>query len=132
MTDRMGVARMILISGFAMAIGMGAFAFSEGLVMAGIAAAFAGFGSANVYPLVLSIAPDVPGGTPEGNVASIALSAFTAFLIGPPLIGFVADIFSLSISFIVLAPLGFIPVVGDFAKVEIARHAGFCTLQFRG
>ena len=111
MTDRMGVARMILISGFAMAIGMGAFAFSEGLVMAGIAAAFAGFGSANVYPLVLSIAPDVPGGTPEGNVASIALSAFTAFLIGPPLIGFVADIFSLSISFIVLAPLGFIPAL---------------------
>lgn len=111
MTDRLGVSRMILISGFAMAIGMGVFAFSEGLWVAGIAAIFAGFGSANVYPLALSIAPDVPGGSPEGNVASVALSAFTAFLIGPPLIGFIADTFSLAVSFIVLSPLGFIPAL---------------------
>lgn len=111
LTDRLGVSRMILISGVSMAVGMGVFAFSEGLWVAGFAAVFAGFGSANVYPLALSIAPDVPGGTPEGNVASIALSAFTAFLIGPPLVGFVADTFSLAISFIVLAPLGFIPAL---------------------
>ena len=111
LTDRFGVPHMILMSGIAMALGMGAFAFSEGLWMAALAACFAGFGSANVYPLALSIAPDVPGGTPEGNVASIALSAFTAFLIGPPLIGFIADIFSLSVSFMVLSPLGFIPAL---------------------
>jgi len=111
MTDRLGVPRMILLSGFAMAIGMGVFAFSQGLWVAAIAAVFAGFGAANVYPLALSIAPDVPGGSAEGNVASVALSAFTAFLIGPPLIGFIADASSLAISFIVLSPLGFIPAL---------------------
>ncbi len=110
-TDRLGVSRVILLSGFFMAIGMGGFAFSEGLWVAGIAAIFAGFGAANVYPLAVSIAPEVPGGTPEGNVASIALAAFTAFLVGPPLIGFVADTFSLAVSFMVLSPLGFIPAV---------------------
>lgn len=111
LTDRLGVSRMILGSGAAMAIGVLMFAFSHDLWLAIPAAILAGFGSANVYPLALSIAPDVPGGTPEGNVAAIALSAFTAFLLGPPLVGLVADMSSLSVSFMVLAPLGFIPAL---------------------
>lgn len=110
-TDTLGISRVILLSGFAMLIGLTIFSFSGGLWLAAVGAIFAGLGSANVYPLALSIAPDVPGGTAEGNVASIALSAFTAFLIGPPLFGVIADAFSLSAGFMMLAPLGFIPAV---------------------
>lgn len=110
-TDRFGVARMILFSGFAMAVGISLFALSTNLWLAAPAALLAGLGSANVYPLAISIAPDVPSGTPEGNVASIALSGFTAFLIGPPLIGFVAEFSSLSMGLLVLAPIGFVPAI---------------------
>jgi len=110
-TDRFGVPRMILVSGISMAFGILLFSFSQGLGVAGMGAVLAGIGAANVYPLAISIAPDVKGGTPEGNVAAIALTAFTAFLIGPPLIGFVGDRFGLSIGFMVLTPLAFIPAL---------------------
>lgn len=110
-TDRLGIHKVVLLSGWAMMLGMGLFALSNGVALAGIAAILAGLGAANVYPLIMSIAPDIGEGTPEGNVASIALAAFTAFLIGPPLVGFVADLFSLSVSFLVLAPLGFVPAL---------------------
>ena len=111
LTDRFGVPRMILVSGISMAFGILLFSFSQGLGVAGMGAVLAGIGAANVYPLAISIAPDVKGGTPEGNVAAIALTAFTAFLIGPPLIGFVGDRFGLSIGFMVLTPLAFIPAL---------------------
>lgn len=110
-TDQLGIVRVIFLSGCAMMLGMVLFAFSDGVVLSACAAVLAGLGAANVYPIIMSIAPDVAEGTPEGNVAAIALAAFTAFLIGPPIIGFVADLSSLSVSFLVLAPLGFIPAL---------------------
>lgn len=110
-SDALGPSKVIMLSGFAMMIGLLVFGMSNGLALAALGAVLAGFGAANVYPLVLSIAPDVPTGTPEGNVASIALTAFTAFLIGPPLFGVVADAFSLSAGFLLLAPLGLVPAI---------------------
>lgn len=110
-TDRIGIARMMIWSGFAMGIGIALFAISGSMLTAAPGALLAGLGAANIYPLALSLAPDVAGGTPERNVASIALSAFTAFLIGPPLIGFVAEATSLSTALLILGPAGLIPII---------------------
>ena len=110
-TDRLGVMRVLFISGLLMFAGMVIFSLSGSYPTLVLAAAFAGVGSANVYPLVMSIAPDVEGGDPEQTVATVALAAFTAFLIGPPLIGFVGDAFSLSVALLILAPIGFTPAL---------------------
>lgn len=109
--ERLGVAQTMVLSGLAMGLGMAAFALSGSAPLAALAALLAGFGAANVYPLAMSLAPDVPGQSPEQNVAFIALTAFSAFLIGPPLVGFLGHSFSLSIGLLALVPIGLMPAI---------------------
>jgi MFS family permease len=51
----------------------------------------AGFGQANIVPLLFSAAGRVPGVAAGAGVAMAATMGYSAFLLGPPLIGFVAD-----------------------------------------
>lgn len=111
LADWLGVSRTMVLSGLAMGLGMAIFAMTPNLPVAALGALLAGFGAANVYPLAMSIAPDVPGQSPEQNVAFLALTAFSAFLIGPPLVGFLGDTFSLSVGLMALVPIGLVPAV---------------------
>ena len=52
-----------------------------------------------------------PGQAPEKNVATLALTSFTAFLIGPPFIGIVASAAGLPVALALLAPLGAVPLL---------------------
>ena len=52
----------------------------------------------------------MPSPRPERNVATLALVAFTAFLIGPPAIGTMAHVIGLPWALAVLAPLGLVPL----------------------
>ena len=127
LADALGVARTMILSGLAMGAGMALFALSSGAAMAAFAALLAGFGAANVYPLAMSIAPDVPGQSSEQNVAFIALTAFSAFLIGPPLVGFLGDAFSLSVGLLALVPIGLVPTLmtlSGLLQTEPERNVG--------
>ena len=75
------------------------------------AAALVGIGCGNIYPLTMSMVGQVPGPRPERNVATLALVAFTAFLIGPPLIGALAHLVGLPVALALLAPLGLAPLL---------------------
>lgn len=108
-TEVMGVSSTMIVSSLAMSAGIAAFVLSPGILTAAPAAALAGFGAANIYPLAMSLAPEVPGSSPEGNVATVALTAFSAFLLGPPLIGFLGDTFSLAVGLGALAPIALMP-----------------------
>jgi MFS family permease len=69
-----------------------------------IGSALAGFGVATVYPLAVSAAAAAPGKSPEANVAAVSFIAFSVFLAGPPLIGWLADLFGLRIAIAILVP----------------------------
>ena len=75
------------------------------------AAVLIGIGCGNIYPLTMSMVGQVPGPRPEKNVATLALVAFTAFLIGPPAIGTLAHHLGLPVAMALLAPLGLAPVL---------------------
>jgi len=65
-----------------------------------------GIGTSSVVPLVYSLAgrsTTFPAGTALAMVSSIG---FLGFLIGPPLIGFVAQLSNLRVSFAIIAFLG--------------------------
>lgn len=109
--ERFGVRHTMIMSGLAMGLGMAGFALSTTAVTAALAALLAGFGAANVYPLAMSLAPSVPGQSSEQNVAFIALTAFSAFLIGPPLVGFLGHSFGLSVGLLALVPIGLAPAI---------------------
>ena len=74
-------------------------------------AALVGAGCGNIYPLTMSMVGQIPGPRPERNVATLALVAFTAFLIGPPAIGTLAHAVGLPAALALLAPLGLVPLV---------------------
>ncbi len=60
------------------------------------AAAIAGFamvglGLSNIVPIVFSTASKVPGLAPGVGISSVSFLGYSGFLVGPPVIGFVAD-----------------------------------------
>ena len=92
LAEQFGPRAVILRSGLVMGVGIFAFGLAPGLWMSIPAAALVGIGCGNIYPLTMSMVGQVPGPRPERNVATLALVAFTAFLIGPPLIGALASV----------------------------------------
>ena len=110
-TERLGIDRMMLISGFSLGIGVALFAYAPGVQLAAAAALLMGYGAANIYPLALSVAPDFPGRSAEGNVAAVVIISVAGFLVGPPMIGFVGSELGLPIAFACLTPLGILPVL---------------------
>jgi len=110
LAERFGTRAVMLCSGVMMAFGIVGFALAPGLWMSLPAAALTGAGAGNIYPLMMSIVGQLPGQRPEKNVATLALVAFTAFLVGPPLIGGLAHLIGLPWALAVLAPLGVAPL----------------------
>jgi len=106
LAERFGPRGVILSSGVTMAVGIAAFGLAPGLWLSLPAALLVGAGCGNIYPLTMCMVGQLPGPRPERNVATLALIAFTAFLIGPPLIGTLAHLIGLPAAMALLAPLG--------------------------
>lgn len=124
LAERAGPRPVIVASGVLMGTGILGFALSPALWLSWPMAVLVGVGCANIYPLTMSMAAAVPGRRPEQNVATLALIAFTAFLIGPPLIGTLASLLGLPGALALLAPLGLVPVLlltGKRAPVALGR-----------
>ncbi|MFK7854358.1 MAG: MFS transporter, partial [Granulosicoccus sp.] len=109
--NRYGDVTVVRVSGLAATIGIATFALAPTIVVAFIAAAIAGAGVAIVFPLAVSAAANKPGRSSADNVASLNMIAFTAFLIAPPIIGFLSDLFSLRLALLALAPLAFLTFI---------------------
>jgi MFS family permease len=101
---------VMIWSGLVMGLGILGFGLAPGLWLSVPAALLVGLGCGNIYPLAMSMVAQVPGQRPERNVATLALIAFTAFLIGPPLIGTLAHYISLPVAMALLAPFGLVPL----------------------
>lgn len=74
----------------------------------GSAAGFAivGVGAANVVPVVFSIAARTPGMPANVGVAAVATMGYTGFLTMPPILGFIAKTWGLTMSLVVVAAMG--------------------------
>ncbi|GGF17165.1 MFS transporter [Echinicola rosea] len=65
-----------------------------------------GFGTASVIPLSYSIAGRSKMYAPSISLALVSTISFFGFLLGPPMIGFIAELFDLQVSFAVIAMMG--------------------------
>ena len=79
------------------------FAPSEWLALVGFA--LMGVGTSVIFPLAMSAAAQLTDRPAPTNVASLAQISFVAFLLGPPLLGYVAEHFGIRWSFGVGLPL---------------------------
>lgn len=103
LTHRAGTTRMLRIGGALAAIG---FLCTAGLPRADgalIGLVIVGFGASNIVPILFSASGRVPGVPPGIALATVTTIAYAGLLLGPALIGFVADATSLAAAFVMVA-----------------------------
>ncbi|WP_430878626.1 MFS transporter [Granulosicoccus sp. 3-233] len=108
LATRYGDELIVKVSGLAACVGITMFALAPSTPWAFVAAALSGAGVAIVFPLAVSAAANRPGRSSAGNVASLNMISFSAFLVAPPVIGFVSELLGLRIALLCLAPLAFL------------------------
>jgi MFS family permease len=106
LTDRLGLKRMLQISGALTATGLIISVILPHLVTAIIGFLFVGVGVSSVVPLVYSVAGKSKTMAPSAALAAVSTIGFAGFLLGPPLIGLVAEATNLRISFSIIAVMG--------------------------
>jgi MFS family permease len=114
--QRFGVDR-ILMSGSLLAasgIGFGILVNQPWALLIGFAAV--GAGLSVVVPVTYRRAGEVPGMSAASAVATVASIGYLGFLVGPILIGFIADLFSLRVAFTMIA----MSLVGIFVMVRLS------------
>lgn len=77
----------------------------------------AGFGMANLVPLLFSLAASRAGGEIEQATSSVFATGYLGFLIGPPLVGFISSRTTLPIAILSLA-LGLFVVAGTVFRLN--------------
>ncbi len=107
LVTRIGVKRTLQMSGTMITSGLLLSVFFPYLVTATIGFLLVGFGVSSVVPIVYGLAGKSKTMSPGTALASVSTIGFLGFLIGPPLIGFIAQAVSLRWSFTLIAILGF-------------------------
>ena len=93
---RMRAVPLIRISGAFAAIGLGVAVLSAHPLVTLVGFACVGLGLANIVPVLFTAAGRTPGTAVGTGVAAVASAGYFGFLVGPPVIGFVAQLTSLA------------------------------------
>ncbi len=113
-----GPIRLGQLSSIVCIVGVVILGVSTSPIIAILGWAFIGLGVAAAFPLSITAAADFGGRPASVNVASVFLVAFTAFLIGPPLIGLVSNAVGLRLGLMSLLPFC---VLGLILAPELGR-----------
>lgn len=89
--DRLGPTRVARAGYLLGAAGVGLAAFAPGPTLALAGFGIAGLGVSTLYPLVMAAASDIPGVRSGDGIAITSWMSRAGFLVGPPLVGVVAD-----------------------------------------
>ncbi|NVJ84752.1 MAG: MFS transporter [Algoriphagus sp.] len=104
--QRFGKVPVIRSSGILIFSGLMISVISPTIIWATVGFLMVGFGVASIVPVSYSVAGRSTLYSPGVALALVSTISFFGFLIGPPLIGFIADLFSLKISFALIAVNG--------------------------
>ena len=103
---KFGRKKMVQLSGVLIFIGMMIAVLFPTIVMATIGFLIIGFGVSSIIPLMFSTAGKIKEVASGIAIATVSGIGFFGFLIGPPLIGYIAQLAGLQYSFAVIAVLG--------------------------
>lgn len=104
--NRFGVEIMLKISGIAILTGIMTAVLFPAVLPATIGLLIAGLGVSSVVPLTYSLAGRSKSLSASTALATVSSVGFLGFLIGPPLVGFVAELYGLRVAFAVVSVLG--------------------------
>ena len=105
LTLALGPVQMVRLGGLIAGLALGA-----AIVIGTIPAALVGFacvgvGLAASFPIALSAAGRTPGLVPGAAIGAVSTAGYTGLLVGPPVIGFIADLAGLRTSLLLVAAL---------------------------
>ena len=103
--NKFGPILISVASLFFMFLGIFLVVLSNSSTLAILGFLFLGAGSAVIFPMAISIAASRSDRPAETNVASLTQFAFGMFLLGPPILGFVGEAYSLRWSFSLCIPI---------------------------
>lgn len=117
--EKLGTEKILLLSGMMVFTGLLIAVLFPILPVAMFGFLFVGSGVSSVVPLVLSLAGKSSRMSPGAAIAAVSSTGYLGFLLGPPLIGWIAGASSLRVSFFVIAIMG----LGIAALSKKATHA---------
>ncbi|WP_432560838.1 MFS transporter [Kineococcus sp. SYSU DK003] len=115
--DRYGRTPVMLTSAAAAVVGIALVSFAPGIGVAVVGVLLWGVGAALGFPVALSAAGDDPVGAAR-RVSAVATAGYAAFLVGPPVLGFIGEHTGLRSA--ILLVLVMVAVSGAFARA-VAR-----------
>lgn len=104
---RLGRKRVLQISGCLISVGLYSAVALPYLLPATLAFMMVGLGVSTIVPTIYSIAGRRPGIAPGIALQTVSSVSFLGFMLGPPVIGYVAHATSLRISFAIIGIFGF-------------------------
>ncbi|MFN5427634.1 MAG: MFS transporter [Bacteroidota bacterium] len=104
--NRLGSKSILLVSGLLITAGLLLSVLFPYIIPATIGFMLVGLGVSSVVPVVYSTAGNTSRMAPSVALATVSSIGFIGFLIGPPIIGFIAELLSLRWSFTFIALLG--------------------------
>ena len=107
LVTKFGVKQMLQISGIIICSGLLTAVILPYIVPATIGFLLVGLGVSSVVPLIFGLAGKSTTMSPGAALAALSTVGFLGFLLGPPLIGFIAQAAGLRWSFTVIAIIGF-------------------------
>ncbi len=106
LVGRFGRKRVLQVSGVLISGGMYLAVLLPYLVPSAIGFMLVGLGVSTVVPGVYSLAGRTPGIEPSQALTAVSSVSFLGFLIGPPVIGFIAHALGLQMSFAIIGVFG--------------------------
>jgi MFS family permease len=107
LVTRFGIKRILQMSGAVISTGLLIAIIFPYLVTATVGFFLVGFGVSSVVPIVYGLAGKSTTMSASTALAAVSTIGFLGFLIGPPVIGFIAQAVNLRWSFTLIALLGF-------------------------
>ena len=98
-TDKLGRVKMLISSSSLAVLGLGFVLVFVSIWTTLIGFFLVGLGLANVVPIIYSAAGNTKGLSPSVGIAMASTIGYTGFFIGPPTIGYLADLGSLRLGF---------------------------------
>lgn len=112
---KFGRKTVMQISGIMISAGLFTAVFFPFVIPATIAFMFVGLGVSTIVPTVYSVAGKTPNVSPSVALTTVSSVSFLGFLMGPPIIGYIAELSNLRFSF------AFIGVFGILITIMVSR-----------
>jgi len=106
LVTRFGRRLVLQVGGVAIGVGMGLALLGGSVWLGALGFGLVGLGAANIVPVLFSAAAERDPHRPGAGIAAVATLGYTGFLLGPAVLGLVADGAGLTVALGLLVPMG--------------------------